>query len=45
MKFDFVFLNLLFSKIIFDFLKGGRTMDYGPFGWINHFDPNFSKVH
>ena len=24
-------------------LVGGRTMDYGPFGWLERYDPNFAK--
>lgn len=24
-------------------LVGGRTMDYGPFGWIEKYDPSFAK--
>ncbi|CAL1134908.1 unnamed protein product, partial [Cladocopium goreaui] len=24
-------------------LVGGRTMDYGPFGWIERYDPSFAK--
>jgi hypothetical protein len=24
-------------------LVGGRTMDYGPFGWMDEYDPGFAK--
>lgn len=24
-------------------LVGGRTMDYGPFGWMDKYDPFFAK--